>query len=252
MEPPPIPPSVLRAMDELTNLGGEILTSASEQTDDDSIWARFFLLRCLDAFAAVRVLVEADLSVDAMAITRVLYEVMITFLYIFEGAQDNDERRIRLLVWRRDGLREVLKRERHLSDLGLVATYDDRETSNWAIRTATTAVDKIDRDIAELGATVRRDPTLLDKTKAIGFEDTYAILFRQSSDALHTSPMLLGEYAVAGGRGGGRMGDYGPVMLIVASRTMARVCARVGSIVGDPRAEVSREYSEFFARVATD
>jgi hypothetical protein len=238
-------------MDGLVNVAGDILTAARELNGDASMWARFFLARCVDAYTSVRMLVESDHVVDAMAMARVLYEGMMSFSYIFD-CPEAAERQIRLLIWRRHGLRQVLKRERHLGDVGLVVAQHDREVSEWAVRTASAGVERIDQDLADLGAVVRSDPTLIDKTKALGLEATYAILFRQSSDALHTSPMLLGEYAVADGRGGTRMADYGPIVLIVASRTMARVCSRAGAMADDSFAELSRQYSKVFEAVDLD
>jgi hypothetical protein len=241
-------------MDGIAELGQEILDAVSEHddraSDDGRMWARVFLARCLDAFAFVRTLVERDRVVDAMAATRVLYEAAISFLYIYEAAHNDDERRVRLLLWRREGLRQFLRRERQLGELELVGDENARDVSEWALGTAATGVETIEAELAKEGAVDSRDANVIDKAKALGLEATYAIVYRESSSAIHTSPMLLGEYLVAGGRGGRRMADYGPMLLIFASRVMVRLCAAVGGVVGVASSERARQYSNFLAALS--
>jgi hypothetical protein len=180
----------------------------------------------------------------------VLYEADISFLYIFGDSHDNDQQRERLLLWRRNGLRQVLRREKHLAEVGLAGTGNGDEVSKWVIDTATAGVQEIDAELTKLGAAGKADPKLIDKAKSVRVESTYAIVYRDSSAAMHTSPMLLGEYLVAGGRGGQRMADYGPMLLIVVSHVLARLCDAVGAIVGFAAPERAREYGARLAGLA--
>ena len=246
MPAPSLPPTVIPIMDGLAQLGQEILEASNSQAgpgDDRRTWALFFLARCLDAFGSVRTLVEHDRVVDAMAVTRVLYEADISFLYIYGDGHGNDRQRERLLLWRREGLRQVLRREKHLADVGLSGAGNGDDVSRWVIDTATAGVQEIDAELTKLGAADKADATVIDKAKLVGLENTYAIVYRDSSAAMHTSPMLLGEYLVASGRGGHRMADYGPMLLIVVSQVIARLCDAVGDIVGVAASKRAREYS---------
>lgn len=249
----PSPPNIGPIMDGVAQLGQEILIAsdiAAGTSDDRRIWALFFLARCLDAFGSVRTLVEHDRVVDAMALTRVLYEAEISFLYVYEAGQDDAQQRERLLLWRRDGLRQFLRREKHLADLGVGGSRDTDDVGRWAVDTATSGIREIDAELTKLGAVDKADLSVIDKAKAVRLENTYAIVYRDSSAAMHASPMLLGEYLRAGDRGGRRMADYGPRLLIVGSQVIARLCAAVGGIVGFAALERAGEYSAQLARLA--
>lgn len=246
-------PNVGPIMDGVAELGQEILDAsdtATRPSDDRTMWALFFLARCLDAFGSIRMLVEQDRVVDAMAVTRMLYEAEISFLYIYGVGDDRIQERERLLLWRRQGLRQVLRRERHLADLGIGEVGDGDEIGSWVVDTVTSGVKEIDAELAELGAAKKADPNVFEKATELGLENTYAIVYRDSSAAMHTSPMLLGEYLLAGGRGGQRMADSGPMLLIVGSQVIARLCAEVGGIVGFAASERAGEYSARLARLA--
>lgn len=111
------------------------------------------------------------------------------------------------------------------------------------IDTATAGVQEIDTELTRFGAADKPDPTVIDKAKSVGLEHTYAIVYRDSSAATHTSPMLLGEYLVSSGPGGKRMADYGPMLLIVVSQVIARLCDGVGAVVEFASSERAREHS---------